>query len=142
VAKKNLEKLKNVLKYEGAFAVSELPPEYTAAFRSFDPCMQKNSAKKAYLYSARMSVLWIVKCGDFCLLCGSGSQIMIWRNTDPNPDADLDPYVDYDLSTLSVYRLPQGEFSGYLTFKVFSSSGTYQLRMTPLFISKFLYISV
>ena len=31
--KKNLEKLKNVFKYEGALAVSELPPEYVAAFR-------------------------------------------------------------------------------------------------------------
>jgi hypothetical protein len=46
VAKKNLEKLKNVLKYEGAFAVSELPPEYTAAFRSFDTCMQKKKQCK------------------------------------------------------------------------------------------------
>jgi hypothetical protein len=34
VEKKNLEKLKNVLKYEGAFAVSELPPDYITAFRS------------------------------------------------------------------------------------------------------------
>jgi hypothetical protein len=25
--------LKNVLKYEGAFAVSELPPDYVSAFR-------------------------------------------------------------------------------------------------------------
>jgi hypothetical protein len=33
VEQKNLEKLKNVLKYEGAFAVSELPPDYVSAFR-------------------------------------------------------------------------------------------------------------